>query len=245
MKKLFNFLKRIVKIIYPNIEVVGLENLPDEPVVLVGNHSQMHGPIVGELYFENCVTWCEGEMMHLKEVPAYSYKDFWSYKPKWTKWFYKLMSYLIAPLAVFIFNKARTIPVYKDTRIVITFRKTIDKLKEGKSIIIFPEHDVEYNNILFDFQGNFIDVARVFYKRTGKEISFIPMYIAPKLKKVYLGAPIKYNSKSSISEERARIRQCLMAEITEMARNLPEHTVVPYRNMSKSMYPSNKGGNVK
>ena len=47
---LFRFIKWCVKIFYPKTQVEGVENMPDEPVIIVGNHCQMNGPIVGELY---------------------------------------------------------------------------------------------------------------------------------------------------------------------------------------------------
>ena len=98
---LFRFIKWCVKLFYPKTQVEGVENLPDEPVIIVGNHCQMNGPIVGELYVPGePYIWCAGEMMHLKDVPEYAFRDFWSQKPKWTHPGYKLLSYIIAPLSV-------------------------------------------------------------------------------------------------------------------------------------------------
>ena len=63
-------IRGLVKLFYPRTEIQGLENLPQEPSLIVGNHSQMNGPIICELYFPGkCRTWCAGQMMHLKEVP--------------------------------------------------------------------------------------------------------------------------------------------------------------------------------
>ena len=150
---LFRVIKYLVRLFYPKTEVVGMENLPDEPVVIVGNHTQLHGPIACELYFpDNYYTWCAGQMMKLKEVPEYAYTDFWSQKPKALRPLFKLVSYIIAPLSVLIFNNARTIAVYKDNRILSTFRESIAKLQDGNSVVIFPEHDVKYNHIIYDFQ---------------------------------------------------------------------------------------------
>ena len=217
-----------------------MENLPDEPVVIVGNHTQMHGPIVCELYFpDNCYTWCAGQMMKLKEVPEYAYTDFWSQKPKYIRPLFKIVSYIIPPLSVLVFNNARTIAVYKDNRILSTFRESIAKLQNGNSVVIFPEHDKKYNNIIYDFQEGFVDVARLYYKCTGKELSFVPLYIAPKLKKMYLGKPIKFSADTPIAEERRCICDYLMQEITDIAGSLPEHTVIPYRNIPKKYYPTN------
>ena len=238
--RLYAFLKRIVKACYPKIEVVGQANLPNEPVIIVGNHSQMNGPIACELYTpgEHYI-WCAGEMMHLKDVPAYAYKDFWSNKPKCVRWLYKLMSYIIAPLSVYVFNNANTVGVYHDSRIISTFKQTVQHLQEGSNIVIFPEHSVIHNHIICEFQDRFIDVAKLYYKRTGKAVCFVPMYLAPKLKKMYYGKPIRFRPDEPIAEERTRITQVLMQEITDIAVSLPRHTVIPYNNISKKQYRSN------
>lgn len=237
---LFKFIKWCVKVFYPKIQVEGIENLPNEPVIIVGNHSQMNGPIVGELYVPGePYIWCAGEMMHLKDVPEYAFRDFWSQKPKWTHPFFKLLSYIIAPISVCVFNNARTIGVYHDTRILSTFKNTVNMLLDGKSVVIFPEHDVTHNHIVYDFQDKFIDIAKLYYKKTRKALSFVPMYIAPKLKKIYLGKPVRFCADEPMDAERSRICAYLMDEITAIAEALPEHTVVPYRNIPKKAYPSN------
>lgn len=237
---LYKILKGALWLFYPKIKTVGIENLPNVASIIVANHSQMNGPIAGELHFPGKkYIWCAGQMMDLKEVPAYAYNDFWSGKPKYSSWLYKILSYIIAPLSVLIFNNAHTIGVYRDSRILSTFRNTISRLQEGNNIIIFPEHDEEFNHIIYDFQDRFIDIAKLYYKKTGQELSFVPMYVAPKLKKMYLGKPIHFINSNPIEQERRRICDYLMTEITEIACRLPEHTVVPYRNIPKKYYPSN------
>lgn len=238
---LFCFIKVMVRLFYPRIRVEGLENLPEEPVIVVANHSQMNGPIACELYFPgDRYTWCAGQMMHLKEVPAYAYQDFWSYKPKYIRWFYKGLSYLIAPLSVCVFNNARTIGVYRDARIISTFKNTVNKLEEGSSVVIFPEHYEPHNHIVNDFQDKFIDIAKLYYKKTGKTLQFVPMYIAPNLKTMYLGQPIRYQPDVPVAEQRKDICAYLMDTITNMAVSLPVHTVVPYANIPKKQYPKNR-----
>lgn len=236
----YRLVKFLVGVFYPKITAEGRQNLPDEPVIVVGNHAQMNGPICCELYFPtDRYTWCAGEMMHLKEVPAYAYKDFWSYKPGFLRPFYKLLSYMIAPLSVCVFKNARTIGAYHDARALSTFKQTVQRLQEGTNVVVFPEHDVPYNHIIYDFQNKFIDVAKLYYKRTNKVLCFVPLYIAPSLKKMYLGKPIRFCPDNPMEQERQRICAYLMESITQMACTLPEHRVVPYRNISRKEYPSN------
>ena len=237
----FRVIKWLIWVFYPKIEVVGAENLPDEPVAVVGNHTQMNGPIVCELYSpRERYTWCAAEMMHWKEVPAYAFEDFWSEKPKYLHWFYKMLAYIITPLAVIVFNSANTIQVRHDARVMTTFRESLKRLQEGADLVIFPECRKEYNHILYQFQDGFINLARMYYHKTGKELQFVPLYIAPKLKKMFYGKPIRFCASAPLEEERARICGYLMDEITRMADRLPEHTVVPYLNLPKRDYPKNK-----
>ncbi|MBE6948779.1 MAG: hypothetical protein E7456_02920 [Ruminococcaceae bacterium] len=237
---LYKVVKWLVKVFSPKFKPFGVENLPDEPSIIVANHCHMYGPISCELYFPGKrYTWCAGQMMHLKDVPAYAYQDFWSQKPKHSRWFYKMLSYIIAPLSVLIFNNADTIGVYRDTRIMSTFKDTIERLCEGAHVVVFPEHSVPRNNIICDFQDRFIDIAKMYYRKTGRELNFVPMYIAPKLSEMHLGKSIRFSADAPIDIERRRICEHLMNEITDIACGLPRHIVVPYNNVSKKEYPYN------
>lgn len=233
-------IKGLVRLVTPKFQVEGLEKLPQEPCLVVGNHSQIYGPVACELYFPgNRYTWCAGQMMHVKEVPDYAFQDFWSRKPKWSRPFYRLLSYIIAPVSACIFNNAKTIGVYRDGRILATFKNTVKRLEEGANVVIFPEHDQPYNHILSQFQDKFIDIARLYHKKTGRELSFVPLYIAPKLGKMCLGEPVRFCADEDMDQQRQRICKELMERITDMAESLPEHTVVPYRNIPKKQYPTN------
>lgn len=234
-------IRKAVDLVYPKMELVGLENLPSEPSIIVGNHSQAHGPIITEerLPFDH-YTWCVWQMMNRDEVAAYAYADFWSKKPKSIRWLYWLISRVIPIPASYIMSHGRTIPVYRDSRCLATFRKTMEKLEDGYHIVIYPEHYVPYNHILWEFEDRFIDVARLYYKRTGKCLHFVPMYLAPKLRKICFGKPICFQPDRPIAAERERIRKELMESITQIAVSLPPHTVVPYPNVPKKQYPSNR-----
>ena len=237
----FRIIKSAISVKYKKRKIIGRENIPEEPSIIVGNHAQMHGPLAAEILFPyKRYTWCAGEVMNIKEAPSYTYVDFWAHKPKWSKWFYKILSYIISPLCVYIFKNGDTIPVYKDSRGILTFKHSVQAMKNGAHIIIFPEGRTEFNNIVNDFQDKFVDLARFYYKSTGKELLFVPMYNAPKLKTVVYGKPIKFDAKIPIDQHRVEICEYLKAEITKLAKDLPEHIVVPYANIPKRKYPKSK-----
>ena len=237
---LYRIIKALVRLFYGRTAVVGAEHLPDEPCIIVGNHCQMNGPIACELDFPGLhYTWCAGEMMHLKEVPAYAFRDFWSAKPKSVRWLFRIASYLIAPLSVCVFNNANCIGVYHDARILSTFRQTVEVMERGGSVIIFPEHDPPRNNILSEFQERFVAVARQYVRSSGKAPCFVPLYIAPSLKTMYLGEPVRFDPAAPQKEECRRVSEEMSARITALATALPRHRVVPYRNIPKKNSPYN------
>lgn len=237
---LYRIIYKIVSLVYPKIEIIGKENIPAEACIIVGNHCQMHGPICVELNFPgNRYTWCVGQLMNKKEAQAFAFMDFWSHKPKYSRWFFKILSHVAAPLIALVLSSAQTIPVYRDNRAVATFKITAKCLAEGATIFIFPEHAVPHNNVISDFQDRFIDVAKLHHKRTGHEICFVPMYLSPELHKLCIGKPTRFNSAAPLDEERQRIRHYLMDEASRMGLSLPPHTVIPFRPGSKKDYPKN------
>ena len=237
---LYRIVRWFVWLFSPKYRLCGTEKIPNGECVIVGNHCHMYGPIEGELYTPGLHdVWCAGEMMHRKEVAAYAYRDFWSKKPKGIRWFYRILSHIITPLALLIFNNAHTIAVYHDARLKTTLRETVERLKAGSKIVIFPEHYTRHNNIVYDFQQNFVDIARFYHKNTGTCLKFVPMYLAPALKAVYFGEPVVFDADAPIASERKRICSALMDRITQIAVSLPEHTVIPYPNVSKKYYGKN------
>lgn len=238
--RLFRLLRRIAIRIFPNYTYSGTEKLPDESCVIVGNHCQIYGPLAGELNMPRPhYIWCVGEMMDRKEVPEYAFRDFWSGKPRWTLWFWRLASHAIARPAAYLLSHAHTLPVYHDIRVRTTFRKTMECLQDGADIVIFPESAEPYNAIVTKFHDHFIDLAKLYYRKTGKSLCFVPMYIAPRLSRICFGDPVRFNPDEPLDAERERISAALADGITALARALPRHTVVPYLNIPKDQYPLN------
>ena len=237
---LYRQIYRIVWLVSPKYKLYETEKLPDEPCVIVGNHCQMYGPLAAELYMPRPhYIWCIGELMNRKEVPAYAFRDFWSMKPKGMHWFYRLLSHVIAPLAEYVFTNAHTIPVRHDARVMTTFRQSVGRLQEGADIVLFPEYGEPYNAVLCRFQEHFADLAKLYYRKTGKALCFVPMYTAPRLAEIHFGEPVRYNPEAPEETERNRICDAMMKSVTEMAAALPRHTVIPYLNIPKRQYPLN------
>ena len=232
----------LIRRLFPAPEFSGLENLPQgRPCIVVGNHAHAYGPFYAELYLPfPRATWCIAEMMDLKAMPDYAFQDFWSKKPGWCRWFYRLLSYAIAPLCVSVLKNAHCVGVYKDNRVMTTMRESLKRMKAGENIVIFPEHEVAHNDIVWEFQEGFVNLASLYARQTGETVALVPMYIAPRLRRVCFGSPVAFNPAADLRAENHRVCQALMDAITGLALALPPHVVVPYPNLPKRRFPSTK-----
>ena len=243
IKKINNILYRslvfIIKLFYRERIFKGSSNIDSaQPCIYVGNHCQMHSPLDFEFSFPHKKKiWCISDVMSYSTAPKYMYKEFWKNKNKYTRWLYKILSYIITPFAVFIFSNSDTIAVYRNNKISKTFKDSVSALERGESVIIFPEHHKKHNNIICDYEQNFVYLAKLYYKKTGKQISFVPFYNSPKLRTIAFGEPIKYNPSIAIEKQKEDICSYLMSQTTQLAHTLPVHTVIPYENVKKSDYP--------
>ena len=228
----------VAGLICPKPTYLGAENIPEEPCVLVGNHAHAHGPVLAELYMPwDRAIWCNGEMMHTKEVPDYTYRDFWSAKPRSVRWLFRILSYLIAYPCACVFSNAHCIEVYRDARLTRTFRESLKRLEEGARVVIFPECYTPHNNIVYLFQEHFIALGTMYQRRTGKPLAFVPMYTSPTLHTVSFGEPVYYDEHGDAQAERERVCRELMERVTRLAAAQPLHRVVPYPNMPRRDYP--------
>ncbi len=240
-KTVYKIFELSARIRYRRTKIVNSEAMQEKNTIIIANHAQLNGPIMSHLFLpENYYIWANGQMFEMAEVPSYAMDDFFPYKRGWSRPFYKIASYLLAPLMPCIMENSRTVPVYHDARMASTVKRTIRLLAKGNNIVIFPEKHEKRNSIINMFRDQFVDIARLYYRRTGELIRFQPMYIAPTLNCCYMGDPICYNPNSDIESERCRISEYLAGEITKIGRSLPEHTVVPFDNISRKEYISNK-----
>ena len=234
----YKFCAFFIRMAYKQPKYIGLENIPKEPCIAIGNHAQMHGPVNAELYFPTKkLIWCDGPMMVRKEFPKYAYSNFWGGK---VGIFKKAFAHLIAPIITKIFRDADALSVYRDMRIVKTYKASAQALSEGINIVILPECPEEYNEITNKFNEYFVDTARYYYKAEQKELSFVPTYYCREHGIMLFGNPIKFDSKAPIEEERKRICQYLMDEITSLAKSIEVHKVIPFNAVSKKEYKNSK-----
>ena len=102
----YKIVRKFLLVFYPKLTVNNLEQIPEEPCVIISNHCQIAGPFSCELFFPgNNMIWCAGELCHKEQVAEFAYDDFFKFKSK--KYKVKTNSKGIATLSLKNLNKGK------------------------------------------------------------------------------------------------------------------------------------------
>ena len=95
-------------------------------------------------------------------------------------------------------------------------------------MVIFPESPIEYSKNICELQSGFIDIARIYYNNTGKEIKFVPLFVVPSPNTMLIGDAISYDHTKNSKEDRKAFAHKLTVAIDELAETVPDHKLIPF-----------------
>lgn len=150
------------------------------PVVYVCRHLDMHGPyttlkwlpcqphaMILNVFFQR-----ETTVRHMKE---YTLSARYHRKPRRFSLIARVLSWIAPPLM----RSLQAVPVYRDgTNTIKTMKQGLKYLLEGENLIVYP--DVHYMNGYeqpSDIYDGFLFLGELYYKKTGKALSFVPLMI--------------------------------------------------------------------
>lgn len=205
---LFRFCRLLLRLVYPRYKID--KQLPSGPVVYISHHQNLFGPFILLLWYPKFFrTWILNVFFDQKEC----FKQYVEYT--FTKRFSmpKLLAQILAyPISWFIaqlITSSRGIPVYRGSRKILeTMNLSVKAIKSGESIAIFP--NVDYSNSInedSDFYEGFLYLEKYFYKETKEHITFIPLHVSKKARRIVHGKPIQYLGTSSKGDIVHRIKE--------------------------------------
>ena len=116
------------------------------------------------------------------------------------------LSILVPPLIASLGG----IPVYRnDSRIRDTFRQSLDLLEQGCNILIFPDVDYTSNDAVGDVYDGFFMLERMYHKKTGKHLPFVPVHLDTKQKTMRFGNPVCFTDEN-LNQEKLRVKDAIV-----------------------------------
>ncbi len=210
--------------------VIGRERVAmdeDTSCVFVCNHGEIYGPVVTTLYVPFPFRpWVTSEMCDPKVIADYIYTNTFSRQ----KWMPKglrrpFCTRLAGPVLAWIMRSVDSIPVYHGNprQLMNTFRETVDAMEAGDNILVFPENGGDGTNARYvregvgEFYTGFVTIGQLYYRRTGKNCQFIPIYADKHRRTVEFGRAVRYRGEEPPSDEKERIADEVRREIVRMA----------------------------
>ena len=199
--------------------ITGKSNVNDLPGIFVFNHGEFYGPIAAVVFLPYPLRpWIYYKMIDKNEITSHIFNGTFK-KIKWLpNRIGRAVSKALSPIIVWALNSFDPIPVYRGVSrsIIKTFSLSIACLNAGDSILLFPENpEEEYGETLNAFYTGFANLGRLYYKKTGKEVTFYPVFASKRNRVLRIGEGIRYDSNNG-KQERDRIVTILEQRMQEM-----------------------------
>ncbi len=179
----------------------------DEARVFVANHYEIYGPVAMFLRFPfKFRPWVIDKMCKSKSIEQQMSIGFYN-NYKWIpKWFKVFLVKVAKRLVLFVIRFARPIPVSRDNprSNITTLQTSVEVLNKKTSILIFPELSSVKEGV-GEFMTGFEHLGKYYYQKTGKKISFYPVFISKKRNTMYIEPAIKFNPNNDPNLEKERI----------------------------------------
>lgn len=201
--------------------VIGKDKVDTEsgPVVFVCNHLELYGPIMAVLhspfFFRPWVIqgMLDKEFISGQMQPGVD-KIFGFLPQGFRRW----LTNLVAPLLRWIMFATDPIPVYRGTvrGVIQTITLSAEAMAYDDNILIFPEVDYQESGVGEFFSG-FVQVAKTYYRQTGKCATFYPMYVNKKKRTLTYEDGITFDPTNTNAIEKDRIVDYLQSVMNDMA----------------------------
>lgn len=165
----------------------------EEPVVFVCRHLDMHGPyttlkwlptelhpMIIHVFFDRAST-----IQHMTE---YTFSARYGKKAKK----FSLVAHVLSWLAPPLMKSLQAVPVYREgLRSMTTIKQSLAYLLKGESLIVYPDiHYMDSYEKPSEIYEGFLYLGELYYKKTGKRLSFVPLLIDDENRRITAGASI-------------------------------------------------------
>lgn len=173
----FRGLKAIMKVRYKKPTFYYLGEKPTKGSLILSNHEGTDAPMSLEIYCDFPVRmWGAHEMNSgLKSLYKYQTRVYFHEKKHWSLFGARLFCIIASPITCLFYKGLHLISTYRDARLKTTIKTSVEAIKNGENIVVFPEvSDEGYLKQLKGFHAGFVLLA----KECDKNGVDVPIYTA-------------------------------------------------------------------
>ena len=189
------------------------------PAVYVCRHSNQRGPMVAMANLPIHVRlWTLSPFLERKSCYKHYSTVTFRERYKWNNAKAKIVSFFIAAPFARLVRSLGAIPVYRRSlEIRRTLRMSVDALASGDNILLFP--DINFINTeqsVGELYPGFLTLEKMYYARENRHLTFIPLHISKKNRRLYTGQPINFSDNNNFNTERNYVLSQLTEELNRM-----------------------------
>lgn len=200
-----------------------LSRIP-EPAVFICRHRNMRGPIFTMLHLDRQVhPWVFSVFCDRQSC----YEHFRDYTfgvrlKKWPNFVRRALPHVLSVLEPALTKSMGAIPVYRQSlKVRVTFRQSMDALSKGESVILYPDINyVDTSDAPGEMYSGYLLMGQMYYKATGKKLSFVPLDIRMNKRAILLGDPVEFDGSLPFQQERERCADAIKSELTKLGQQV-------------------------
>lgn len=215
----FSIVKCILRLFYKRPEIINLNDEIKEPAIFVANHSAKSGPMIMELYFPmRTAKWGAHPMLgNYKSRRTYLRDVFYRQKCGYGKVKSSLLASFEAIFSIYIYRGMKFLPTYTDARLAKTLNNSVEVLKDGTNVMIFPEDSQEgYFDVMTKFFSGFVMLADNYYRKTQIDVPVYPVYYHKKANKIIIGKPEYVRELKALGMKRDDVAEHFRKKVNEL-----------------------------
>jgi len=191
-----------------------LDELKVQPCVLLCRHRNMRGPFYSIVRWggEKTRTWVLHPFCAKQTFYDHMYHYTLTERLHYPDWFARFGAWFMAAVVPPLINSLGGIPVYRhDGRIRETFRLSLEQLEQGRNILIFPDIDYTSNDTVGDVYDGFFMLERMYFRKTGRHLPFVPVHLDTKAKSLTFGTPVTF-SDGNFNAEKEIVKEKILSQ---------------------------------
>ena len=234
----FRNLCRVMKVAIKKSQFEYLGDTIQPGSIILSNHVGTSAPLAFELYGPKRIRhWGASEMNSgLIQLYKYQTKVYYHEKKHWNLFAARLFCLIASPLTNLFYKGLRLISTYRDHRFRHTIEESFEAIKQGESILIYPEDSTKgYLDELEGFHAGFVLLAKACLAK-GVDVPIYVAYYNKNQKKYIIDKPVKFSELNYKYQTKEEIAKALCVRCNELGKMLNKENIkwiICYNNKIK------------
>lgn len=186
--------------------------------IVLANHEGTNSPMSFELYSKKPIRFWGAYQMNsgLKELYSYQSKVYYHEKKHWNLFVARVFCLLGSPVTNLFYKGLDLISTYPDSRFRATIKESVDAIRDGYNIVVFPEKSDEGYKVRLDgFHEGILMFAEKAYIQ-GIDLTVFVAYFNKMNRVCLIDAPVKYSELKATGLSREQLAEKLCSRCNEL-----------------------------